>query len=383
MEHRMKRLMVTLIGGLFACAVPGWGAEKDRVDWRTDYDAARKESVEKGIPLFLEFSTDDCVHCRRLENGPFRDPAIMALLNERFIPLKVDAKVSPKLAQALRIQLYPTMVVAGADGKILGFLEGFMEAKALSEHMTRCLAVGQPDWMTRDFEEASKAAAKSDYAKAVTLLKAILEDGKDRPVQSKARQVLQEIEQQAAGRLLRVKQLQDKGQASEALDALTELLSRYAGTQTAADGAKLLTKLAEDPAVLNTQRARRSRDLLAQARDAFKAEKYHEALDLCEILETTYKDLPDGKQGVALATEIRSSPDKLAKACDNLNERLASMYATLGETLLKKGERELAAANFEKAVRAAPASVIARDAQAKLASLNVKTPATPVQYQKP
>jgi tetratricopeptide (TPR) repeat protein len=383
MEHRMKHLMVTLIGGLFVCAAPAWGAEKDRVDWRSDYDAARKESVEKGIPLFLEFMTDDCIHCKRLDNGPFRDPVIMALLNERFIPLKVDAKMSPKLAQALRIQLYPTMVVAGADGKILGFLEGFMEAKALSEHLTRCLAVGQPDWMTRDFEEASKAAAKSDYAKAVTLLKAILEDGKDRPVQSKARQVLQEIEQQAAGRLLRVKQLQDKGQASEALDALTELLSRYAGTQTAADGAKLLTKLAEDPEVRNNQRARRSRDLLAQARDAFKAEKYHEALDLCEILETTYKDLPDGQQGIALAAEIRSSPDKLAKACDNLNERLASMYATLGETLLKKGERELAASNFEKAVRAAPASVIARDAQAKLAALNVKTPATPVQYQKP
>ena len=360
-----------------------WGADKALVEWRADYDAARKESIEKGRPLFLDFTTEDCVHCKRLEAGPFRDPAIVALLTERFIPLRVDANRAPKLAQALRIQAYPTMIVASPDGKIIGFLEGFMEAKPLAEHLNRALAVQTPDWMARDFQEASKAVGAGDYAKAVSLLKAVIEDGKDRTVQTKAQQVLQEIEQQAAGRLVRVKQLQDKGHHADALDLLTELLGRYAGTQTAADGAKLLTGIAEKPEVLTAQRTRRAKDLLAQAREAYRAEKFHEALDLCEILEATYKDTPDGKQGTELAGQIRSSPEKLAKACDNLNERLASMYATLGETWLKKGEKELAAANFEKAVRAAPASLVARDSQAKLASLSTRPPTVPVQFTKP
>jgi tetratricopeptide (TPR) repeat protein len=361
---------------------PARGADK-AIEWRADYDSARKEAVEKGRPLFLEFQTDDCYHCRRLEAGPFRDPAVVGMVNERFIPLRVDANKSPRLTEALRIQAYPTMIIAAVDGKILAFLEGYQEARPLHDHLQRALAVQTPDWMARDFQEATKAIGAAEYAKAVSLLKNVLEDGKDRPVQTKARAVLDEIEQQAAGRLGRVRQLQDKGQYAEAMDLLTELMSRYAGTQSAGDGAKMLTTLAARPEFRSNQRDRRAKDLLAQAREAFAAEKYSRALELCEILETTYKDLPEGKQGAELAGSVRSSPDKLAVACEHLNERLASMYATLGESWLKKGEKEQAAACFEKAVRAAPASLSAREAQARLTSLSGKPPAIPTQFQKP
>ena len=56
-------------------------------------------------------------------------------------------------------------------------------------------------------------------------------------------------------------------------------------------------------------------------REAFAGEKYSRTLELCEILETGYKDTPEGKQGAELAGSIRSSPDKLAVACEHLNER--------------------------------------------------------------
>ena len=123
--------------------------------------------------------------------------------------------------------------------------------------------------------------------------------------------------------------------------------------------------------------------MLAQAKEAFKAEKYSAALELCEILETTYKESIEGKQGGELARDIRSSPEKLAVACETLNERLATMYNTLGETWLKKGEKEQAAAWFEKAVHAAPASLVARDAQGKLSTLSGKPSALPAKFQKP
>jgi tetratricopeptide (TPR) repeat protein len=377
----MRRFPAAVAGMLILSLAPATGADK-QVDWRADYDTARKEAADKSRPLFLEFQTDECFHCRRLENGPFRDPAVVGLLNERYVPLRVDAAKSPRLTEALRIQAYPTMIIAAADGKIIAFVEGYVDAKPLLEHLQRSLAVQTPDWMARDYQEAAKAVGTGDYAKAVSLLKGVLEDGKDRPVQTKARAVLDEIEQQAAGRLVRVRQLQDKGQYEAAMDLLTELISRYAGTQPAAEGAKMLTTLADRPEFKSNQRTRRAQDLLAQAREAFKGERFSAALELCEILETTYKDLPEGRHGSELAAEIRSSPEKLAKAAELLNERLASMYATLGETWLKKGDNDQATACFEKAVRAAPASLVARDAQLKLTGLTTKTPALPTQFQK-
>ena len=331
----------------------------------------------------MAFHTEDCFHCRRLEAGPFRDPAVVALMNERYVPLRVDAAKSPRLTEALRIQAYPTMIIAAADGKILAFLEGYQDARPLHDHLQRALAVQTPDWMARDFQEASKAIAAGEYATAVSLLKKVLEDGKDRPVQTKAKAVLDEIEQQAAGRLVRVKQLEDRGQYAEAMDLLTELISRYAGTQPAADGAKTLTTLAERPELKTNQRARRAKDLLAQAREAFAARQYSDALEFCEILETTYKDLPEGQQGQSWpATSGRARISWPARASSSTSG-WPRMYATLGDTWLKKGEREQAAACFEKAVRAAPASLVAREAQARLTSLSVKPPAIPTQYQKP
>lgn len=357
-------------------------ADKE-IAWRADYDIARKESSESGRPMFLEFHTEDCFHCRRLEAGPMRDPGVVAFLNQRYVALRVDATKSPKLTEALRIQAFPTMIIASHDGKIIAFLEGYQDAKPLLDHLQRALAVQTPDWMARDFQEAAKAIGTGDYAKAVSLLKGILEDGKDRTVQTKAKSVLDEVEQQAAGRLVRVRQLQDKGQYAEAMDLLAELIARYAGTRSATEGAKLLVGLAERPEIKADQRSRRAQELLAHAREAFKAENYGSALELCEILETTYKDLREGRQGAELASDIRSSPDRLARACEHLNERLASMYTSLGESWLKKGDRDLAAANFEKAVRAAPASLVARDAQLKLTSLSNKPSAIPTGYQKP
>ena len=53
-----------------------------------------------------------------------------ALLNDRCVPLKVDASKQPFLADALRVTNFPTLVFAGPDGKIVGYQEGFLEAPA-------------------------------------------------------------------------------------------------------------------------------------------------------------------------------------------------------------------------------------------------------------
>ena len=93
--------------------------------------------------------------------------------------------------------------------------------------------------MTRDYQEAARAILASEYGRAIALLKSIMQDGKERTVQVKARQVLQDLEQQAAGRLARAKALHDRGQSTEAAEALTDLLRNYAGTQAAVDGGSL------------------------------------------------------------------------------------------------------------------------------------------------
>src|SRR5262249_44907205 len=143
--------------------------------------------------------------------------------------------------------------------------------------------VDTPEWMKRDYDTAGKAIGATDYARAILLLKNILQDNKDRPVQVKAKQLLQDLEQQAAGRLARARQLADKGQTSEAIDTVTELVRVYAGTQAATDGGHMLTTLAKKPEIKDGQRVLRARELLAEAKEDYRTQQYLLCLHRCEV----------------------------------------------------------------------------------------------------
>src|SRR5207248_1179890 len=98
------------LAGLLA----GPAAAADPIKWRADYNTARREAQEKGLPLFIEIGTEDCFYCRKLEAVTFRDPAVAALLANGVVPLRVDANRDPNPARALKGTLYPTAALAGA-----------------------------------------------------------------------------------------------------------------------------------------------------------------------------------------------------------------------------------------------------------------------------
>ena len=97
-------LLTTLVGT----------ARADEIHWRFDYGAARKEAQDRDLPLLLDFGTETCHWCKRLDATTFRHDAIVGMVNQRFIPLKVDAEKQSTLAEALHIRSYPTLVLAGA-----------------------------------------------------------------------------------------------------------------------------------------------------------------------------------------------------------------------------------------------------------------------------
>src|SRR4029077_17942263 len=132
--------------------------------------------------------------CVRQDQTTFRDPSVVGVVNQKFVGLKINANHEPALAQMLRVQVYPTLVLAGPDGKILATLEGFQDSGRLHEHMKRVLATGpNPELMVKKYQAAQKAVAGNDFARAFALLTKITEDGKTRPVQKQAVALLRDL----------------------------------------------------------------------------------------------------------------------------------------------------------------------------------------------
>jgi thioredoxin-like negative regulator of GroEL len=380
-----------------ACLVPcsSFSAAQE-IEWRSDYNSARREAAAKGRPLLIDFGTEDCFWCKKLDAGPFKDQQVVGLLNEKFVALKIDANRDAPLANALRIQSYPTIVFATADGKILDMKEGFLEVPMLMEKLQTTLAKADkapappaavasadPEWMSRDYDGAARAIAGSDYTKAIGLLRHILEDDGQKPIQVKARNLLQDLEQQAEGRMARAKQLVDKGQTTEAMETLTELVRVWAGTQAAREGGAMLTTLgSNNQDIQSQQRQRRARELLAQAREEYRSQQYLDCLRHCEVLQASFPGMEEGSEAEHLAAEIKNNPEWMRVACDSLGDQLGGLYMNLADTWLKKGQPQQAVICLEKVVQTLPGTRAAEIAQLRLAQIQGH-PTRPVDFKKP
>jgi tetratricopeptide (TPR) repeat protein len=295
---------------------------------------------------------------------------VINALNEHFISLKVDADKEAGLTQALHIQSFPTLVIAAPDGKILGMLEGYVEAERLHVHLQGALTgLSNADWMTQDYQQAAQAIAASDYGRAFVLLKNLAFDGKNSSVQMKAKQLLRDLEEQAAGMLARAGQLEEKGETSEAVATLSELLRVFQGTQAAVEGGQLLASLTAKSQILTQVRIRQARELLAQAREDYRTGQYLGCLDRCERLGTSFADLPEAAEGLQLATAIKNNPEWLQKACATLSDRLSELYLVLAETCMKKNQPQLAAHYLERIVQVFPGTPQAETARLRLTTL--------------
>jgi thioredoxin-like negative regulator of GroEL len=119
--------LAAIVIGLFTA-----NASAQDVKWRHDYAAARKEAAATGKPLLLDFGTEACTWCKKLDATTFRNPAVVSQLNDRFIPVKIDAGREERLTEAVKVDSFPTLLLVSADGKIVGRHVGYADVTQLN-----------------------------------------------------------------------------------------------------------------------------------------------------------------------------------------------------------------------------------------------------------
>lgn len=254
--------LVSLLTGPASAADPS-------IQWRADYNSARREAQQKGLPLMVEVGTEECYYCKKQDGTTFRDPGVIALLNARFVTVRVDANREPAFAQALHVQVYPTTVIGSPDGRVLAFLQGYSSAEQLSEALRR----------------AAPAAVAAPEAP-------------------------------------------ETGEPASAAD------------------------------------------LLAAARQDFRARQYADCLDLCERITARHPDTPEATAAAKLARRLTEDVDRFALACEQRTERTARMLLELADAWEKKGKVKESRECLERVARLSPVGKTGEQAQAKLARMS-------------
>jgi len=122
---------LTIVGALLLllCLAATSGADTG-IQWR-DYEEGMAIGERDGKKIFLHFYADWCTVCERLRNTTFKDPAVVAYLNEHFVPIYVNSDENRKVAQRYLVRALPTTWFLTDTGQNISNLPGFVEATTL------------------------------------------------------------------------------------------------------------------------------------------------------------------------------------------------------------------------------------------------------------
>jgi thioredoxin-related protein len=156
--------MASVFSAVVIALLTAHSLQAQDVRWRHDYAAARKEATATGRLLLLDFGTEACMWCRKLDVTTFRDRSVVETINANFVPVKVDGDREERLTQALGVQAFPTLVLVSPEGKIVARQEGYADAFKMMAMLRQAPA--------REVREAPKAAAQPRSAAAELLTSA-------------------------------------------------------------------------------------------------------------------------------------------------------------------------------------------------------------------
>ena len=133
-ERSQRRLPVTLlvVTGLIVIARLTVSEPPDRVTW-VPIDEASARAAATGKPILYDFTAEWCGPCRQMAREVFADADAARDIDARYVPVRVvdrqlEEETNPPAVAALqarfRIQSFPALVIADADGGVVATLNG-------------------------------------------------------------------------------------------------------------------------------------------------------------------------------------------------------------------------------------------------------------------
>ncbi|MFH0772671.1 MAG: thioredoxin domain-containing protein [Candidatus Omnitrophota bacterium] len=113
-------------------------ANAEDMRWLYSYDEALNQAQQNNMAVMIDFYTDWCGWCKKLDSETYRDKKIIEL-SRKLVCLKVDADKNSALANKYGVRGYPTILFTDPKGKIIGGGPGFRSTDKLLSEMNSAI----------------------------------------------------------------------------------------------------------------------------------------------------------------------------------------------------------------------------------------------------
>lgn len=133
----MKRYVHTLITVsmmIFAGSATLQASVRDggvEIAWQPSTSSIYTLAKQQNKLVFLDLTAEWCLFCKKMDETTYRDPEVVAYINEHFLPVRVSDEGEGELIEHYRRHARPGTVMLNADGDEILLKRGYLNAQLM------------------------------------------------------------------------------------------------------------------------------------------------------------------------------------------------------------------------------------------------------------
>ncbi len=161
--------IIAIAVSVLAAAIPK-AQQTETIKW-LKYDEGVKLAAKLNKPMIIDFYTEWCGWCKKMDKTTYSDPGIVKYINQAFVPIKLNPELKEQynlpdgtrdarsIGRAYGVSSYPQTWFVESDGKKIDKMPGYLTA---DKFIVVLKYIGDGIYKKQSWSEYQKAQASTE-----------------------------------------------------------------------------------------------------------------------------------------------------------------------------------------------------------------------------